>query len=428
MATLDDILQLQQPLKDGGIRNVNFFNGRLLTSKDLTREQEARRQSEARIGALLGEGVARGLEVTRDPTPGLPAGATVRIAAGLVVNRLGQTLCLADDTSVVVTRQFDAGSTSACLFGACDKLVGGTYVAGAGLYVLTIAPSSVSEGKAPTNGLDPGNVRCSTDITIDALQFRLLALTPQMQTGLDFASPALRNVAAYACFGAGVQASWFSTLMNDTARGDDLLDQLRAIRLGDAEVPLALLYFTGASTLEFIDLWAVRRPLHQRETETLGGLVEGRRLAVGQAMYRQFQAQVADLAQPLVLPDAVTAQAAFRYLPPVGVIPVAEETDATDARATHFFEGMTYRGPAFINAARVESLVREGLAYPPIDTQSGEFVWLYRVQENRRAIDNATTPARPRSYIVFSSGHMPYRADAQLDVARWNYSNFALMR
>jgi len=34
----DDLLQLQQPIKDGAIRSVNLFNGRLLTSKDLSRD------------------------------------------------------------------------------------------------------------------------------------------------------------------------------------------------------------------------------------------------------------------------------------------------------------------------------------------------------------------------------------------------------
>ena len=30
---VDDLLQLQQPLKEGGIRSANFFNGRLLTAR-----------------------------------------------------------------------------------------------------------------------------------------------------------------------------------------------------------------------------------------------------------------------------------------------------------------------------------------------------------------------------------------------------------
>jgi len=42
---IDDTLQLQESLKAGGIRSVNLFNGRLLTSKDLSREQAARREA-----------------------------------------------------------------------------------------------------------------------------------------------------------------------------------------------------------------------------------------------------------------------------------------------------------------------------------------------------------------------------------------------
>jgi hypothetical protein len=88
---------------------------------------------------------------------------------------------------------------------------------------------------------------------------------------------------------------------------------------------------------------------------------------------------------------------------------------------------MTYRGPAFINAARLEGLVRESLCYPPIDPGGDEMIWLYRVRENRMAIDFATGGSkRPHSYLVFASGHLPYRADAQYDLAYWNYGNFAL--
>ena len=37
MAT--DFPALDEPLSDGGIRTVNFFNGRLLTGTDMGREQ-----------------------------------------------------------------------------------------------------------------------------------------------------------------------------------------------------------------------------------------------------------------------------------------------------------------------------------------------------------------------------------------------------
>ncbi|MFN7277616.1 MAG: hypothetical protein ACK5VP_07465, partial [Betaproteobacteria bacterium] len=54
---------LQEAVLDGGIRSVNFFNGRLLTGKDLSREQDARRQSDRRIAQANGHGIAWGLEV-----------------------------------------------------------------------------------------------------------------------------------------------------------------------------------------------------------------------------------------------------------------------------------------------------------------------------------------------------------------------------
>ena len=175
--------------------------------------------------------------------------------------------------------------------------------------------------------------------------------------------------------------------------------------------------------------WAVRRPLASASAaDPFASLVGARRIAVGEAMFQQFQQQIAGLAPPTGDLGAVTATGNFRYLPPVGVIPVAEETDATNAQATKFFKGMTYRGPAFINAARLEGLLRESLCYPPIDSAGRELVWLYRVRENRVAIDFAGTTPSPRSYLVFASGHLRYRADAQFDLAYWSYSNYALAR
>ena len=41
---MDSSIDLQQPVIDGGIRSINFFNGRLLSARDLTREQTANRE------------------------------------------------------------------------------------------------------------------------------------------------------------------------------------------------------------------------------------------------------------------------------------------------------------------------------------------------------------------------------------------------
>ena len=424
---IDDILQLQEPLKEGGIRSVNFFNGRLLTSKDLSREQAARREADWRLGLAVGEGVVLGLEAELDKALSKPNLPVARVKAGLAFNRKGQALRLTDDVHIALARQFEATSVD-CLFVNCNVLGGGTYVAGAGVYVLTIAPAEMSEGRAATNGLDPSNVRCNTDATVEAVQFRLLLVKPTLYADLNVGAPSFRNELAYRCFGAGVRPSWFANLLAAAPRQDDLLESLRKSVLSDLDVPLGLLFFTGAADLKFVDLWSVRRPLNRADSGSLESLVEPRRLAVGQAMFRQFQDQIAGLVSPSGDLGAVTARSHFRYLPPTGVIPVTEETDASDGQATKFFKDMTYRGPAFINAARLEGLLRESLCYPPIDTQGDEMVWLYRVRENRGAIDFAGNAPKPRSYLVFASGHLPYRADAQFDLAYWNYSNYALAR
>lgn len=441
-----DILQLQEPIIDGGIRSVNFFNGRLLTGKDFSREQNARREADWRMGLALGDGVSFGLQIEaneqRSKETQLPV---VTIKKGLAFNREGQALRLTNDSQLALAQSFEASSVD-CLFKNCEKLIGGTYIAGAGVYVLTIAPAETSEGRAATNGLDPSNVRCNTDAMVEAVQFRLLKINRPLYN-LDESISSFRNELAYRCFGAGIQADWFENLLGAAPRQDDLLEALRpsdlleTLRknmLSPLEVPLGLLFFTGSAKLEFIDLWAVRRPL-SRTSEPFASLVDERRRAVGQAMFQQFQTQIAELS---VKADfaTVTAQTHFRYLPPVGIIPVAEETDLSDAQATKFFTGMTYRSPVFINAARVESLIRESLSYPPIDTQTidpktnekdprkGEMLWLYRVRENRMAIDFAGSAPVPRSYLIFASGHLPYIGDAQFNLARWNYSNYAQAR
>src|SRR5712664_4169653 len=198
--TPDDVLQLQQPLKDGGIRTARFFNGRLLTGKDLTREQDARREADRRIGRAIGEGVAFGLEVTRDGQRDVKTAPVLRVSAGLAVNRAGRALRLEADVSVALTRRFDA-VTADCLFDDCQPIGGGVYVAGAGIYVLTIAPAQATEGRAQTNGLDPSNVACNTDAFVEGVQFRLLKVNQQRYLDLDLTSRQLRNRLAYRCFG-----------------------------------------------------------------------------------------------------------------------------------------------------------------------------------------------------------------------------------
>jgi hypothetical protein len=423
----DDVLQLEQPLNEGGIRSVNFFNGRLLAGRDLSREQAARREADRRLGLAAGDGVAFGLGVQRDGDLSTTDAPVLRIGSGLAVNRRGQTLRLTADASVALTRRFDAAGAD-CLFADCQPLAAGRYVRGAGVYVLTVAPAESAEGTAPTSGLDPLSVRCNTDATVEALRFRLHAVAERELAPLGLGEPWFRNALAYRCFGEGAGVGWAAGLLDAAPRGEGLVESLRATTLGDEDVPLALLYVTGAARVEFIDEWAVRRPLSRAPGGAWKWLVDERRPALGRAMLLQFQRQVLDAAAPGGGLGPLAARTHFRWLPPAAVIPVPEEADASDAAATRFFAGMAYRGPAFINAARLEALLRESLSCPPIDTQGAEAVWLYRVRENGMAADFAGGGAGPRSYLAFASGHLPYRADAQFNLGHYDYANYALAR
>lgn len=415
MAT--DFPALDQPLPEGGIRTVNFFNGRLLTGSDMGREQAARREADARIGLALGDGVAQGLYVAfagRIAPNNRPA-ATV--SAGLAVNREGRTLRLAQDVTIAISRSAPAGAEAVpCLFEDCTEPSAGDYVAGQGLYLLTIAPAFVSEGRARTNGFDDQGVRCNTDATVEAVQFRTIPIDPQHLGGASFAAADFRNRVAYRAFGEGVTRAWAADPIGSEPRGDDLLNALGSL-LHSEEVPLALLAFTGNFDHVFTDNWSVRRPVCPRDADAVvANLAEPRRVGVGRAMFRQFQEHVATLAAANGKLPGVTARGQFRYLPPAGILPWL-----TDSESRAFFTGMTVRGPLHIDAASAEPLLRESFDMPAIETASAEAVWLYRIAQNRK------DPSHPAPVMIFASGHLPYRGDARFNLNYWDYANYALI-
>src|SRR3954471_2637969 len=172
---MDSRIDLQEPVLDGGIRSINFFNGRLLSARDLTREQTAYREADRRLGQAVGDGVAYGLEVTKT-TGATNESPAVTVAAGLAINRRGQTLMLATETDVALVRSSDADA-AANNFSDCLPLQTGAYVAGAGAYLLTLAPAEGSEGRAITNGMNQA-ASCNTDTIVTAVQFRLVQIDP----------------------------------------------------------------------------------------------------------------------------------------------------------------------------------------------------------------------------------------------------------
>jgi hypothetical protein len=448
----NDVFRLQQPVKEGGIRSVNFFNGRLLTGRDLSREQGARREGDARLGLAVGDGVAFGLEVTRDEQEDRPLAPVLRVRAGLAVNRKGQTLRLTADTSVALSRRFDAVGAD-CVFADCDPVRGGVYVAGAGVYLLTVAPAQLVEGRAPTNGLDPTNVACNSDAVVEGVQFRLIGVDQVRYAELDIGSQQFRNRLAYRCFGVETrERSAIDPWRVDPPRYG-LVDELRAAGLGDTDVPLALVYWTAAG-LQFVDTWAVRRallgpdalsgfsfqrpPLVPDELSSFAFVARRRRLVEGHAMCAQFQHHLADLLAAQANPGAVIAADHFRYLPPFGVVPL-QSPPLRGFVESGFFSGIVRRPPPgagqetqFIDARQLGALQALALAHAPTDVTQREFVWVYRPWQNARAAGAgppggalAPPPQPAQPMVVFASGHLPDLAIARADMARLDFSNYA---
>lgn len=308
-----DAIALGAPVIDDGIRAVNFFNGRLLTGRDLSREQEARRLADRRIGETAGPGIAWGLEVSK--TSG--SNGQVTVEAGLALSRSGLALRLAGRCELTLVQPPDVASASTGSgFAPCGQLSGSTYVAGGGVFLLTLAPISQAEGQAPVLALEAANTRCSTDAFVEALQFRLLRINGYTATGTDTAAEArLRSEIAYAAFAQPATNNAHAQPGQLPAPG--LVETLRSQGLSDCDVPLAVVYMVGQA-VRFVDRWSVRRRLAADPANTVWSAWLGeRRLAEAEAQLAQFQDQIAET--PALLAGA--AQSSLHWLPAAGFLP-----------------------------------------------------------------------------------------------------------
>jgi hypothetical protein len=409
---MDSRTDLQQPVLDGGIRSINFFNGRLLSANDLTREQSASREADRRLGKAVGAGVAYGLEVsqTANPNNQLPA---VSVEGGLAVNRRGQTLMLEARTDIALVRTVDATGSSQG-FAECAPLQTGAYVSGAGVYLLTIAPAQQTEGRAITNGMNPATATCNSDTIVSCVQFRLIQLDPPITTAEMQDEGHLRNLIAYKCFGTEETNTFIIDPFGKEFDEWGLLDGLRPNQLTDCEVPLAVLCWTDAG-IDFIDMWSVRRRLASSQNGEWPPFESDAAMAMAEARLLQFRDQIDDLRSPTANPAQLRALDIFDHLPPAGLLP----TDSTGFNLTKFFEGLTVRGPVFIDVAQVEDLLRASLPYGAIDMSNHEVIWLYQVREN--VLGNT------RPYAIFANGHIPPIGLGRFNLGRWNYSNYAIL-
>jgi hypothetical protein len=414
---------LLTPILNDRTRSVNFFNGRLLTGEDLTAEQQANRVAHSLLGQAVGSGVAYGLEVTESATLSQVASPVLSVKRGLAINPNGGTLLLDNDTDISLVRPASPTTGGSSVFKECLPMQSGVYIAGAGVYLLTIGPASATQGLAEVSGVSTGVAPCNSKYKADGVQFRLVQLDLTLAELGDVNH--LRNLVAYKCFGVADWAADVTDPFGTHSGGHGLIDQLRAAQtITGCEVPLAVLYWTATDGVVFVDMWSVRRALVSKDLLDTWAPGAGRRRVVeGIAMFLQFQQQLNDLAgaAPAINPLSVKVTDYFRYLPASGLLPIGNVTgDGFDY--LQFLSGRTYRNPVFMDGTRVERLIHTSFLYPAIDLSNQEMLWLYQVRENQQSFDSGAN--QPQLYMVFANGHIPFQGEAQYDLSYWNYANF----
>lgn len=287
--------RLNQVIAVAGEPRSFFFNGRLLSAEDLTREQAARDDAEARLARLIGCGVAEGLTVTAG------VGSVLHISAGLGVTPSGAVIDIGnldlDLSSAGRGRSFSG-------FGNCAAGLAESQPS-AGVHLLTLAPAWSGQGRAATLLGEVG--ACNRRTQQPAVRARLVeVLAP---SGLGVAS--VRNELAVAMLspGQGLAAVpaggrvgwWMRQRIGSSAAAPGLTAD---------ELPLALLQIDANAVPLWIAPDAARRRLSSPPGEA-GDAAPG---SWPQSWAIEMQAFAAQFLAELM--EAQASAAGFVWLPP----------------------------------------------------------------------------------------------------------------
>ncbi|MBW2737614.1 MAG: hypothetical protein JRE64_01945 [Deltaproteobacteria bacterium] len=251
----------------------------------------------------------------------------------------------------------------------------------------------------------------------------------------DVASVSMfRNIVAHACFGTEEKEKFIvDPFGSNDFPSYGAIDKLRSLdddapnKITDCDVPIAIIRWTEQK-IKFVDLWSVRRrPYELTPSNRWPTIASSRRLAEAEAMFFQFQDQVLALIKnQLSFTEATVMEAVdyFQYLPALGFLPL-QQNSHRGVNIDNFFNRQPNRTMEFISGEIIMQLVCEAMNYHPIETSEKELVWIYQIWQHTKAIDKGEDND---PYILFTSGHVPYKASARFDVARWDYSNYTRSR
>ena len=161
------------PAVETRLTRTNYFDGRLLTAADLTRDQEYLDRRLRDVGRAGGHGVVEGLDVTLD-------GSRLSVSAGVGVTPSGRVIVLERETErPLVADLLDAGAIGAANGGRAPEF-------GDGLYAVVLGHLEVESGIAEAFPRDLGaERRPQIDRIADMLQLQLVPLPVAVPTGAE---------------------------------------------------------------------------------------------------------------------------------------------------------------------------------------------------------------------------------------------------
>lgn len=389
---------LLSPIFDERAPNVNFFEGRLLTARDLREQSSTHRLRREQLGRAIGAGIVEGFAVTIPDEPG----PVLQVAEGIALNGLGQILTLTETTNVALTRlgevPEDAGQ-----FRDCEPRTVSAELVGFGVYVLVASPASGFSEFAPMVELGDAGVAkgCGRRYALDGIQFRLVQLPlrdfPDIsaaQADLDGAAPAqiaaatsrLRNVVADAFLRPAASAHNRRRIRTEgpivfapTSDAIAKLTELGAIE--PCDVPLAALFWDDTE-VRFVDLWSARRLARWLpDPETLSLLPD-----YGYERLLQFQVQLDKIVSAAANPHTLRVDAYFRFLPPVAYFPASDNGSSFGLPPLQFFSGYVGENVGRLPAGQLTQLLRQSFGVEAIDLDTDPFIQLFAIDQNVAAI------------------------------------------
>jgi hypothetical protein len=295
--------RLNQVIAVPGEPRSFFFNGRLLSAEDLTREQAARDDAERRLARLIGCGVAQGLTVTGG------VGSVLHISAGLGVTPSGAVI---DIGNLDLDLSSAGRGSSFSGFGNCAAGLAEAQPS-AGVHLLTLSPAWSGQGRAATLLGEVG--ACNRRTQQPAVRARLVeVLAPG---GLGVAS--VRNELAVALLSPGQGLAvvpegarvgwWMRQRIGSSAAAPGLTAD---------ELPLALLQIDAQAR----PLWIAADAARRRLAPPPGGAADAAPGSWPQSWSIEMQAFAAEFLAELS--EARASAAAFVWLPPTLPLTVAQ--------------------------------------------------------------------------------------------------------